>query len=83
MPSDRIQRQIDHLLDEAEAAVSGLDWDVVRDRAQAVLAFDPDNSDALEFRTAAERALGATLVASTIDDVHRGEPNSPSPSPVR
>ena len=63
-------------------AVSGLNWDVVRDRAQAVLAFDPDNSDALEFQAAAKRALGATLVASTIDDVHRGEPNSPSPSPV-
>ena len=58
MPSDRIQRQIDQLLDEAEAAVSGLNWEVVRDRAQAVLAFDPDNSDALEYQAAAGRALG-------------------------
>ena len=36
MDSERLQRQIDVLLDEAEAAIKGLDWRVVHDRAQAV-----------------------------------------------
>ena len=41
MASERLKRQIDGLLDEVEAAVSQLDWLVVRDRTQAVLALDP------------------------------------------
>ena len=61
MPSDRIQSQIDRLLNEAEAAVSDLNWGEVRDRAQAVLAFDPENSDALAFQDAAARALDLAL----------------------
>ena len=38
MQSDRLQRQIDRLLDQAEDAIALLDWAVVRDRARAVLA---------------------------------------------
>ena len=60
MASERVQRQIDRLLDEAEEASARQDWDVVRARAQHVLTFDPDNADALAFLSAAERALGAT-----------------------
>ena len=37
----------------------------MRDKAQAVLAFDPDNSDAREYQAAAERALGATPIDSS------------------
>ena len=59
MATERLQRQIDRLLDEAEEAVSHLDWTNVRDRAQAVLAFDPGNEDAKGFLAAAERALGS------------------------
>ena len=40
MASDRSQRRIERLLDEADGAVSELDWETVRARAQAVLAFD-------------------------------------------
>ena len=58
MATERIQRRIDRLLDEADEAVSRSDWALVRDRAQNVLAFDPENSDALAFLAAAERALG-------------------------
>ena len=36
MPSERVQRQIDRLLDEAEAAIAARDWLRVRDSA-----FDP------------------------------------------
>ncbi len=57
MASERLKRQIDSLLDEVEAAVSALDWDVVRDRTKAVLALDPENGDALTYLAAAERSL--------------------------
>lgn len=49
MTSDRIQRQIDRLLDEAEAAIGNRDWGAVRDSAQAVLRLDPENKDDLGF----------------------------------
>lgn len=44
MVSERVQRQIERHLDEAEDAVSQLDWDVVRNCAQTVLAFDPERT---------------------------------------
>jgi serine/threonine protein kinase len=60
MASERAQRQIDRLLDEAEDAVSRLDWRIVHDRAEAVLAFDPHNPDGLAFLAAAERGQGSS-----------------------
>jgi len=54
MASDRRIRRIERLLDEAEEAVSSLEWDVVRDRAQAVLAFEPENAAPIDLLTAAE-----------------------------
>ena len=65
LASERAQRQIDRLLDEAEDAVTQLDWGIVRDRAQAVLAFDPENSDGLAFLAAAERAQANSPPPST------------------
>ena len=60
MVSERIQRQIDRLLDEAEAAIAQSDWARVQDRAENVLALDPDNSDARAYLAAAERRASAT-----------------------
>ena len=77
MASERAQRQIDRLLDEAEDAVSQLDWDIVRDRAQAVLAFDPENSDGLAFLAAAERAQGKSQPPS----IQPLEPPRTAPEP--
>ena len=57
MASERRQRRIERLLDEAEEAVSILDWSTVRERAQAVLAFEPENVDALDLLGAAERTM--------------------------
>ncbi len=54
MATERLQRRIERLLDEAEEAVSELNWAVVRDRAQAVLGLDPDNEDGLALRAAAQ-----------------------------
>ena len=66
MASQRIQRQIDRLLDEAEEAAAGRNWETVRDRAQHALTFDPDNADATGFLSAAERALGTTTSPSPL-----------------
>src|SRR5688500_20300644 len=76
MTSERVQRQIDRLLDEAEAAVAASDWDRVKDRVRNVLAFAPENQDALTYLAAAERA-GVTVVP-----VASSAPSSPPPSPT-
>ena len=60
MASERTQRQIGRFLDEAEEAAAVSDWARVRDRAQNVLAFDPENVDGVAFVTAADRALGGS-----------------------
>ena len=66
MPSERILRQIDRLLDEADAAISKFDWESVCQCAQAVLALDPANSDGAAILAAANRALGETSPASSV-----------------
>ena len=55
MPSERIQRQIDRLLDESEEAISSQDWTLVAERARSVLRLDPENQDAVSYLAAAER----------------------------
>ncbi len=57
MASDRTQRQIDRLLDEAEDSFAQDDWSRVGDRARRALLLDPENRDAINFLAAAERAL--------------------------
>ncbi len=64
MPSDFIQRQIDRLLNEAEAALGRLDWDGVRAQANAVLALDPESADARALLDAAVRAGAGTTSAA-------------------
>ena len=66
MVSERIQRRISILLDEADEAFAQRNWDVVQQRAQDTLALDPKNQDALTFVAAAERALGTSVLASNI-----------------
>src|SRR3989442_188404 len=64
MTSERLQRQIERLLDEAADAISRDDWAAVLQRASAALAFDPDNTDAKAYLAAAQQALGDSAVAS-------------------
>ena len=45
--TDFVQRQINRLLEQAGEAIVQLDWQVVNQRAQAVLALDPENADGL------------------------------------
>ena len=46
MPSERTQRRIDRLLDQAEEAADREDWSSVQRLAEQVLALDPDSEDA-------------------------------------
>jgi tetratricopeptide (TPR) repeat protein len=75
MPSERVQRQIDRLLDEAEDAIRRLDWPTVRDRATAALALDHENADALTYLASADTQLGIAAAAAP------GAPAGPSGPP--
>ncbi|HZU78196.1 MAG TPA: AAA family ATPase, partial [Dehalococcoidia bacterium] len=58
MPSERVQRQIDRLLDEAEQAIRDEDWQTVEARCRAVLTLDPENPDAASYLAAARYDIG-------------------------
>jgi serine/threonine protein kinase len=58
MPSERVQRQVDRLLEQAEAGLEKQDWNAVRGAALAVLGVDSENADAKAFLAMAEKALG-------------------------
>ena len=83
MASERSQRRIERLLDEADEAVTQLDWGTVRDRATAVIALDPDNNDAHTLLAAAERALsGHGALSSAQPAASPPTPVSPSAQPT-
>jgi len=69
MASDRFQRRIDRILDQIEDAADLRDWAAVRQGAQDLLIFDPENADAVNFLAAAQRALGAEAVSPDAADV--------------
>ena len=81
MASERVQRRIDILLDEADQAIAQSDWSVVRDRAQNVLALDPNNGDAATFLATADRALASScqMPASTSTPTSK-EPSADQPT---
>ena len=45
MASERLQKHIERLLDEADQAIADEDWSTVLSRARSVLAIDPENGD--------------------------------------
>ncbi|MCH8801486.1 MAG: serine/threonine-protein kinase PknK, partial [Chloroflexi bacterium] len=65
MASERVQRRVERLLDQAEEAADEFDWQRVRELTQNILAFDPDNNDALGFLAAADRALSGSTPQPT------------------
>ncbi len=69
MPSERIDRQVERLLDEAEQAAVERRWDIVKERAEHVLTFDPESGDALALLAAAERGLGTSPPADALPSV--------------
>ena len=72
MASERLQRQIERLLDEADEAISQEDWSTVASRARAVLRIDPGNGDALSYLAVAERDT----------DNPQSTQDNPAPPPV-
>ena len=78
MASDRVQRTIENLLDEAEQAVGRSDWDSVKDRAQNALAFDPDNQDAAFFLAAADRAMNGSATPTTSSSSTQSSHSTPA-----
>ena len=69
MASDRMQRRIDRILDQIEDAADRRDWAAVRQGAQDVLIFDPENADALDFLAAAQRGLSAETPSTPASQV--------------
>jgi len=55
--SERIQRIIDQVLDEAEKAAGGGDWAAVQALCRRVLSLDPESADAQTLLAGAERGL--------------------------
>jgi len=82
MASERIQRRIDRLLDQAEEAMDRSDWESVRDYAKVALGLDPENTDALAFLAAVEQVLEAE---STVPSPQSpaAQPRESAPSPVQ
>ena len=82
MATERLKRRIDRLLDEAEEALSELNWDVVRVRAQAVLSLDESNADALALLDAADRGPGVTDNSSPPQNILPPLLPATNPTPV-
>ncbi|MFB3092653.1 MAG: hypothetical protein ACE1ZD_05565 [Dehalococcoidia bacterium] len=73
MATERLRRRIDQLLDEAEDAVTQLDWETVSARVTAVLTLEPENPDAQALLAAVEGANDGSSTPSS--------PQSPTPTP--
>ena len=61
MVTERAQRQMTVLLDEAEEAIRHVEWDVVRARVQVVLSLDPESADARSYLAAVGRTAKTEL----------------------
>ena len=55
MPSERVQRRINSLLDDADKSIERRDWQSALELAEAALGFDPENSEAKSFKDAAKK----------------------------
>ncbi len=80
MPSERIQRRIDSLLDQVDDAIEADDWERVETLCANALALDPDNADALAYVDAAERAKAAATSTSGREGGTAPPPSAPTPS---
>ena len=70
MPSERVQRRIHRLLDDAEEAADQHDWRLVLDLTARVLEVDPQNEDALSFERMAEANLESRASGDDHFDQH-------------
>ena len=82
MASDRLQRQIERLLDEADQTITGEDWSTVSSRARSVLAIDPENTDRLAYLATADQALGASAPQPPTQSTLSPPMAAPTPEPT-
>ena len=81
MASERFQRRIERLLDEADEAIARYDWEAVRQAAEAVLAIDPENGDGLTFLATVERALARSPESHSNPPPGSTPATAPTPAP--
>jgi hypothetical protein len=67
MVSDRILRRIERLLDQADEAADGHNWDLVRELARRALVLDEVNEDAHAYLAMAAEELGADAPGTDAD----------------
>jgi len=67
MLSDRVQRQVDRLLDQAEEAIALRQWEDLRATCETLLSLDPDNSDAARYLVLANDSLATEVVSDSSD----------------
>ena len=77
MLSDRVQRHIDRLLDQAEEAIALRQWEELRAHCEVVLNLDPGNSDAALYMALVDKSL-ATDVVPDSSDVIEASPDETS-----
>lgn len=80
MPSERTERQIDRLLEDADSAANADDWTLVASKARAVLAMDLENEDAPPPMRAAKANLGAAVTAWFRQNSGLGAKRAPDPA---
>ena len=78
MPSERVTRHIERLLDDLDLALEARDWAKVRDLASDVLRLEPENQDALAFLAAAERDTGDAIAGTA--DITKTDDGPPAPT---
>ena len=81
MPSERVQRRIDALLDEADAAIASRDLEAAAQSVRMVLRIEPENEDALTFSAMLEGEVRDGISAET-DDVGKAELSDTPDSPT-
>ena len=80
MPSERIQRRIDRLLDQIEEAADQEDWETTLRLSEQVLDLDPDSDDAQTFLRFAWLRVNPDAIAAA--ETSESEETNPSTSPT-
>jgi len=80
MPSERIQRRIDRLLDEVESAADSEDWQTVLRLTRQVLELDDENEDAHTFLDIANGRMKASESETTVVAVNDSKTRAVVPS---
>ena len=77
MLSERVQRHIDRLLDEADQAIALQQWEDLRATCETLLSLDPDNSDAARYLVLANDSLAKDVVSDSSDVVEPSQDQIP------